>query len=225
MPSSLFLASVQKRSLCQPRLRPVSCSGGVRQLPTVDNSGELWFRQAARSYAWTPECARASAACPLAVDPASVKLFPSFPFSVLGWQKRAALSLLHRACSHQRVRPSRMSDIYSSRGAHGQAIFTQAAKRLRVLILSLLEDIDKPSDAVALHSQLLVHLWARPFENFVVRSGTSVLTQTRRDQLHFVFGKLSERITNVLRQDPLPTPLQQLQAVAKIFVSLSLSAN
>lgn len=115
-----------------------------------------------------------------------------------------------------------MSDaLQPTRGHHGQAFFTQAAKKLRVLLLSFLKGINDPLDRVALHSQLLVHLWVRPFEDFVVRGGKDALNRVRRKQLNFALHKLSERITTAVRQDPLATPLQQLRAAARILVCLT----
>lgn len=113
-----------------------------------------------------------------------------------------------------------MSDARRTR-RHGQAFFTQAAKELRVLLLFLLKGINNPQDQVALHSQLLVHVWVRPFEDFVVRCGKDVLKPAHRKQLHFALCKLSGRITTALGQDPLATSLQQLQAAARILVSLT----
>ncbi|KWU42815.1 hypothetical protein RHOSPDRAFT_26731 [Rhodotorula sp. JG-1b] len=112
-----------------------------------------------------------------------------------------------------------MSDARPTRGHHGQAFFTQAAKDLRVLLLSLPKGINIPLDQVALHSQLLVHLWVRPFEDSVVRDGKDALNRGRRKQLNFALHKLNERITTALHQDPLATPLQQLRAAARILLT------
>ena len=112
-----------------------------------------------------------------------------------------------------------------TRRPHGRAVFTRAAKDLRLRILSLLNEIDKPSDQVALHSQLLVRLWVRPFEDFAARCDKRVWERARRGHLPVALHKLSKRIADALRHNPRHTSHQQLRAAAKILVSLTTSRD
>ena len=105
----------------------------------------------------------------------------------------------------------------------GKAFFPGAADRLRSLFLQKLQGIDDPTQQVAIHSQLLVHLWVRPFQRAALQRDGKFLYNTLRSQLRLALDQLQERIEPTLRQEK--TALCQLQAAAKLLVSLTRSPD
>lgn len=104
-----------------------------------------------------------------------------------------------------------------------KAFFTAAADQLCWIFLQELQDVEDPAQQVASHSQLLVHLWARPFEQAALQQGRRILYNDSRAQLGLALDKLEERIEQTLRQEK--TAPSQLQAAAKILVGLSTSTK
>ncbi|KWU42813.1 hypothetical protein RHOSPDRAFT_26729 [Rhodotorula sp. JG-1b] len=97
----------------------------------------------------------------------------------------------------------------------GKAFFPGAADRLRSLFLKKLQGIDDPTQQVAIHSQLLVHLWVRPFQQAALQRDGKFLYNTLRSQLRLALGQLQQRIEQTLSQEN--TALSQLQAAAKLL--------
>lgn len=179
--------------------------------------------------AWTRPCARTSAACPSPVRRFARRrlwctFLPCTPAHVRNIQQHGTRCLRAGMSHTSQIPGSTQQRNKTQQSANtGKAFFPGAADRLRSLFLQKLQGIDDPTQQVAIHSQLLVHLWVRPFQRAALQRDGKFLYNTLRSQLRLALDQLQERIEPTLRQEK--TALCQLQAAAKLLVSLTRSPD